>query len=239
MNALGLVLGVACSSNEDVPLVHAAASLVDVLEAVATEYETKTGEKVRYNFAGSKLIANQIIAGAPANAVILAGKTPIDKLVDAEKVMENEIAHILSNRLVVVKPSSSAASHQDLFQLVGVGKIAMPDPATAPAGEYFEAALSELGLLESLQDQIVPTLDVRAALAAAASGNVAYAFVYRTDALSTTGVEIAFGITGMSETTKPKYYAAPISGDGSAVDFIEFLRLPAALAIFEQHGFEQ
>ncbi len=232
-------MAIGCSRDADMPLFHAAASLVDVLEEAGAEYEAKTGKSVRFSFAGSNLIANQIIAGAPGSAVIFAGETPIDKLVVAEIVAERETAQFLSNRLVVVKSSSSAAFHDDPFKLVGAGKIAIPDPATSPAGEYVEAALRELDLLDSLQDQIVPTLNVRAALAAAESGNVAYAFVYRTDALSTTGVEIVFDISGMTETTKPKYYAAPISGDGSAREFIEFLQSPAARAIFEKHGFER
>ncbi|MCY4475203.1 MAG: molybdate ABC transporter substrate-binding protein [Chloroflexi bacterium] len=237
--ALGTAMAIGCSRDADVPLIHAAASLVDVLEEAGAEYEAETGKSVRFSFAGSNLIANQIIAGAPGDAVIFAGETPIDKLVVAEKVAESEIAQILSNRLVVVKSSSSVANHNDPSQLVGAGKIAIPDPATSPAGEYVEAALRELGLLDSLQDQIVPTLNVRAALAAAESGNVAYAFVYRTDALSTTGVEIVFDISGMTETTKPKYYAAPISGDGPTREFIEFLQSLAARTIFERHGFER
>ncbi len=232
-----MVIG--CSRDADVPLVHAAASLVDVLGEVGAEYEAKTGKSVRFSFAGSNLIANQIIAGAPGHAVIFAGETPIDKLVVAERVAESEIAQILSNRLVVVTSSSTAAFHGDPSQLIGAGKIAIPDPATSPAGEYVETALRELRLLDSLRDQIVPTLNVRAALAAAEAGNVAYAFVYRTDALSTTGVEIVFDISGMTETTKPKYYAAPISEDGSTREFIEFLQSLAARTIFEKHGFER
>ena len=237
--ALGTAMAIGCSRDADVPLVHAAASLVDVLGEMGAEYEAKTGKSVRFSFAGSNLIANQIIAGAPGDAVIFAGETPIDKLVDAKRVAVSEIAQILSNRLVVVTSSSTAAVHDDPFELVGAGKIAIPDPATSPAGEYVEAALRELRLLDALQDQIVPTLNVRAALAAAESGNVAYAFVYRTDALSTTGVEIVFDISGITETTKPKYYAAPISEDGPTREFIEFLQSPAARTIFEKHGFER
>ena len=120
---------------------------------------------------------------------------------------------------------------------MNAGKIAMPDPATAPAGEYFEAALQELNLLQELQPQIVPTLDVRAALAAAASGNVAYAFVYRTDAIISPEVEIAFTIQTQSEQTKPRYYATPIDNDTASDDFLNYLQTPTARAIFAKHGF--
>ena len=133
----------ACTSTDRAPLIFAAASLVDVMEEVAAAYEEDTGRKVRFNFAGSNLIANQIIAGAPANGVIVAGRTPIDKLVSADKMSQSDAIHVLSNRLVVVRHSSYGGSINGLEELVGDGKIAMPDRDTAPAGEYFEDMLKE------------------------------------------------------------------------------------------------
>ncbi len=227
----------ACTSTNRAPLIFAAASLVDVMEEVAVAYEEDTGHKVRFNFAGSNLIANQIIAGAPANGVIVAGRTPIDKLVSADKIADSDAIHVLSNRLVAVRHLSGDRMINSVEDLVGSDRIAMPDPDTAPAGEYFEAALRERGLWEQLEPQIIPALDARAALAAASTGSVAYALVYQTDAASTNDVEIAFAIEGRSDATKPKYYAAPILGNNDTKPFIEYLLTPRATTILTQHGF--
>ena len=113
----------------------------------------------------------------------------------------------------------------------------MPDPDTAPAGEYFETALRELGVWEELEPQIIPALDARAALAAASTGSVDYALVYKTDADSTDNVEIAFAIESRSDATEPKYYAAPMLENDDAVTFVEYLATPRATAIFARHGF--
>lgn len=229
----------ACTSKNTPPLIFAAASLVDVMEEIAAAYEEDTGRKVRFNFAGSNLIANQIIAGAPANSVIVAGRTPIDKLVSADKISEGDAIHVLSNRLVVVRQSSSDRSINNLEELTEAGRIAMPDPDTAPAGEYFVAALRELGMWEQLEPQIIPALDARAALAAASTGSVAYALVYETDAASTDDVEIAFEIESSSDATLPKYFAAPLQDDESTEAFIDFLATPQAVAIFQRYGFRR
>ena len=227
----------ACTSKNTSPLIFAAASLVDVMEEVAVAYEEETGDKVRFNFAGSNLIANQIIAGAPANGVIVAGRTPIDKLVSANEVSYDDAIHVLSNRLVAVRQSGGDRSINGAEELIGAGRIAMPDPDTAPAGEYFEAALRERGLWEQLESQIIPALDARAALAAALTGSVAYALVYETDAASTDDVEIAFEIESSSDATQPKYFAAPLQDDESTEAFIDFLATPKAIAIFKRYGF--
>lgn len=228
---------IACNSTDSAPLIFAAASLVDVMEEVATDYEEETGASVRFNFAGSNLIANQIIAGAPANGVIVAGRTPIDKLVGAEKISQEDAIHLLSNQLVVVRQSSGDRSINSVEDLIGSGRIAMPDPDTAPAGEYFEATLRERGVWGELEPQIIPALDARAALAAASTGSVDYALVYKTDAESTDSVQIALEVDTEAQETMPRYYAAPLQGDESLKEFIEFLVTPQAVAIFERYGF--
>ena len=228
----------ACTATDRAPLIFAAASLVDVMEEVATAYEEDTDRKVRFNFAGSNLIANQIIAGAPANGVIVAGQTPIDKLVSAGKISADDATHVLSNRLVAVTQSNNQRTFNSVEELVGSGRIAMPDPNTAPAGEYFEAVLREQNIWTHLQPQIIPTLDARAALAAASTGTVPYALVYKTDAASTDTVNIAFTIESKSNATQPKYYAAPILHNNAAKLFFEYLLTPSAITIFTRHGFK-
>lgn len=206
---------------------------------VGNEFQKETGQTVRFSFGGSNLLANQINAGAPANAVIVAGGTPIRKLIEGGKAEEGDAVQIFTNRLVVVGSVESRYDVSNLPALIGEGKIAMPDPSTAPAGEYFEAALKEKGLWDDLQGQIIPALDVRAALAAVTSGNVAFALVYETDAISTDDVEIAFAIDSGSETTIPKYYASRLSDDYTADRFIEFLASPQAVSIIERYGFNR
>lgn len=226
-----------CSYAEESPLVFAAASLVDVMEDIGNQYEQETGETVRFNFGGSNLLANQIASGARADAVIVSGRTPIEALVEHGSLSDEDAVSVFSNRLVVVEPIGSESGLDALTSLIGAGRIAMPDPSTAPAGEYFESALRDRGMWDVLQDQIIPTLDVRAALAAAATANVSYAFVYETDANSTDDVEIVLTIEAGSEAATPNYYASRLSNDERADRFIEFLASPQAMSILESYGF--
>ena len=63
-----------------------------------------------------------------------------------------------------------------------------------PAGIYTKEYLSGLGLWEKLESKMVPTENVRAALAAVESGNVDAGFVYKTDASISKRVKIAFDV---------------------------------------------
>ena len=63
-----------------------------------------------------------------------------------------------------------------------------------PAGIYTKEYLSRIGLWEKLEPKMVPTENVRAALAAVESGNVDAGFVYKTDANISKRVKIAFSV---------------------------------------------
>lgn len=241
---LSMVL-LACSTfsgeDDNSILVFGAASLSDVLYEVAENYTGATpGVSVQFSFAGSNLMANQIVAGAPADMVFTAGYTPIQRLIDSGIVDESSASQILTNHLVVVKHRSSES--EDISSLAGLldaGTIAIPDYETAPAGEYARSALLGNGLWDQLQGQIIPTVDVRAALGAVASRNVDWAIVYRTDALSLeSDVVIALDIEAKSSYRVPSYYVAPIGEGDALIDFIEYLHSSEAAVIFRKYGFQ-
>ncbi len=239
---LALVSGFSwgCSSPSDgeTPVVFAAASLSDVLTEIADEYTAASGNEIALSFAGSSLLANQVVTGAPASAIVAAGFTPIKILIDAGKVDEKRVKRLLENTLVVVSGRWTANREiESPSDLIGSGRVAVPNAETAPAGEYANAALAAAGVWEDLDAQIVPTLHARAALGAVATGNTEWAIVYRTDAMSNDDVSIAHVFVASSPNAIPSYYVAPLEGNDSAVPFIEFLLTKSAGEIFERNGF--
>ncbi len=52
--------------------VYAAASLSDVMQQIATNYEKASGDRLVFNFGGSSFLARQIVEGAPADVFFSA-----------------------------------------------------------------------------------------------------------------------------------------------------------------------
>lgn len=245
--AMLVVAVCACSDTSgddpEAPLVFAAASLADVAAEIADAYRREDGGDVRFSFGGSNHLASQIAdAGAPADAVWFAGRTPILRLVNARLLAADAALAVAENAIVVVAASrtdaATRAELRTLADLVAAGRIAVPDPATAPAGEYARSLLTAAGVWEQLQGQIVPTLDARAAVAAAASGTVEFAIAYRTDAQAEQ-VEVALTLTPAQSTDaeRPTYYAAAIADARAARAFTQYLRSESAKEILRRHGF--
>lgn len=226
------------SGSKPAPLIFAAASLADVLDEAATAYEQQTGSRVQFSFGGSTTLANQIAsAGAPADAVIFAGAGPMRVLVDEGIVEASHVMTVASNRLVVVRRRGDSNIEPGSFrEMVSAGSIAIADPALAPAGAYARAALENIGVWEVVQPRLVPSLDVRAALAAVETDNADWGIVYLSDALSSPGVEIVVEIPPQTYPTI-SYLAAAIRASSTAVGFINFLRTATGQSILETHGF--
>ena len=107
-------------------------------------------------------------------------------------------------------------------------------PASTPGSGWRSAASGS-----ALRDRVVPTLDVRAALAAVESGNADAGIVYRTDAAISRRVRVALEVP-VEEAPRIVYPAALLAGarGPAARAFFEHLRSPAAREVFERLGFE-
>jgi molybdate transport system substrate-binding protein len=218
-------------------LVFAAASLTESLEALGKEYTAKTGQPVAFSFGASNDLARQIEAGAPADVFFSADTAKMDALERAGLVQPSSRREFLSNALVVVVPADAATTIGSANDLLALSKIALADPAAVPAGVYAKKWLSGLGLWEKIAPKVVPTLDVRAALAAVESGGVPAAVVYRTDAAITKAVRIAYTVENGPEIL---YSVAPVRSSKHASDsaaFVEYLASPAGREEFTKRGF--
>lgn len=220
-------------------LVFGAASLTESLQELGKQFETRTGTKVTYSFASSSDLARQIEAGAPADVFFSADTAKMDNLEKGGFVKKADRHEFLSNALVVVVPSNSTAKISSAKDLAAMPKIALADPAAVPAGVYAKKWLTQEGVWAQIdaEKKVIPTLDVRACLAAVAGGDVPAGVVYRTDAAISKDVKIAMTVTNGPVIT---YSLAPIAASKNpqaAAKFVAFLESPAGTAVFEKRGF--
>ncbi|MEO6845968.1 MAG: molybdate ABC transporter substrate-binding protein [Chthoniobacterales bacterium] len=239
--ALSLGLFSAKKSNAADLQVAAAASLTDALTALAPAFEKETGDKVIFNFAGSNVLARQIQEGAPVDVFISADEAKMSDLVKAGLVEKQAVVPFLSNTLVIVAPTNSDLKILNGRQLVKteVKHLALAQPDSVPAGIYAKEYLEKVGIWNQLKSRVVPTENVRAALAAVESENAEAGIVYKTDAEISHKVKVLCEIS-QKEGPHIVYPVAVISASKNKTDaekFIAFLRSKQAEAKFSKMGF--
>jgi molybdate transport system substrate-binding protein len=235
--AMSFLLAAALAAYSQELLVFGAASLTESLQDAGRQFEAQGGLKVTFSFASSSDLARQIEAGAPADLFFSADTLKMDALEKAGLVKKTDRREFLSNALVVVVPSNSTASVSSAKDLEKFPKIALADPKAVPVGVYTKKWLTEKGLWGTIEPKVIPTLDVRASLAAVAGGDVPAGIVYSTDAAISKDVKVVFTVT---DGPPILYSVAPVATSKNATQaakFVAFLDSPTGRAIFEKRGF--
>ena len=219
--------------------VYAAASLQAALTEIGHRYEeAHPGTKVFFGFDSSGALARKIEAGAPVDVYISASEKWMQYLVKQQKVPSDQSKVLLRNRLICVIPVDSDLKLKGAEDLVGVSRIAIGDPAQAPAGEYAMEALKKLGLWEKLdrEKQMVFGSNVRVALSWVESKEAQAGIVYQSDAKASSKVKQAFAFP-LESHSPITYVMGPVGRSAAARDFMLFLESDVASAIFGRQGF--
>ncbi|MDR2863314.1 MAG: molybdate ABC transporter substrate-binding protein [Puniceicoccales bacterium] len=237
--ALAAVFATAPAASAAELLVFAAASLSDALKELAPGYTKATGDTLRFNLAASGALTRQIREGAPADVIISADELRVDQLENGGLLLSGTRQTVLANTLVIVVAAEKPAAVAKPADLAGVRRVAFGDPATVPVGTYSKEYLSKLGLWDGLQAKSVYLDNVRAVLAAVEAGNADAGIVYKTDALISKKVKIAYEVA-LKDGPAITYPAAVIKASKSpdaAKKFALWLGSVEAQTVFAKYGF--
>ncbi|MBW8744822.1 MAG: molybdate ABC transporter substrate-binding protein [Sphingomonas sp.] len=226
------------------PLVLAAASLQESLNAAADAWAARHHARPVLSFASSSVLAKQIDAGAPADIFISADEPWMDDVARHGLVKAGTRISFLANSLVLVAPAASAKPvvikpDFPLARLLGDGKLAMGEVSSVPAGKYGKEALTNLGVWDAVASHVAGADNVRSALALVERGEVPFGIVYATDAYASKGVKIV-GVFPASSHAPITYPIALLTASTSpdAEGFRRFLISGAGKAIFKRYGFQ-
>lgn len=235
------VLAFAAAARPADVTVFAAASLTDSLREIGSDYQKQTGQTVVFNFEASSVLARQIEQGAPADIFFSADEAQMNRLANKGLIDSTTRQDRLANTLVVAVPADSTLTISSPQDLAGakVKQIALADPRAVPAGVYAKKWLEKEHLWDAVAPKAVPTENVRAALAAVASGNVDAGVVYRTDAAISKDVKVAYEVP-RAEGPDIRYPMALVKGSPhpeAAKKFLEYLDSGKAAGVFKKYGF--
>ncbi|PLC06305.1 molybdate ABC transporter substrate-binding protein [Variovorax sp. RO1] len=239
--SLVLVLALPLAAAAQQITVSAAASLTDAFKEIGPKFEAaKAGSTVRFNFAASGVLLQQIGQGAPVDVFASADQDTMNRGADQKLIDTATRKDFVTNSLVLVEPAQGAVGLKSLQDLSGasVKRIAVGKTATVPVGRYTKQVLDNAKLWTVLEPKFVQADSVRQVLDYVSRGEVEAGFVYRTDAaVAGDKVKVAFTPTGHTPVTYPIAVVAESRQRALAGDFIAFLSTPAAQEVLTRYGF--
>jgi len=220
-------------------LVGAAVSLGEMLQEASRQYEAAHHTAIHLNLAASNVLARQIQEGAPMDVFISADDAQMDAV--TQQIAPGTRVPLYGNALVVMVRDGWSEPMRTLADLEApaVTRIAIGDPAAVPAGVYAKQLLVRTGRWNGVEDRLVPSGSVRAALSAVDSGHADAAIVYRTDARAARHARLAFEITG-PDAPRIVYPAAALADSAhleQARAWLAWLEGPQGRAVAARYGF--
>ena len=220
---VGVMLATSATARSRPPIVLAAASLQESMNAAADAWAKRGHVRPTLSFAASSALARQAAAGAPADLFVSADVEWMDELDRRGLLARQSRVDLLGNRLVLVAPVArqvrvTLRPGVDLRPALNGGRLAMADPAAVPS--------------------VVRAENVRAALALDERGAAPLGIVYATDAKASTKVRVV-GVFPAASHPPITYPIARLKAsrnvDGER--FRRFLISPAGRSIFVRYGF--
>ena len=226
-------------------LVAAAASLKNAYEEelIPMFEEQYPGVTVKGTYDSSGKLQTQIEEGLEVDVFMSAAKKQMKALDEEGMIDSDSIVDLLENKIVLIVPTGSDKGIQSFEDIVKADSIALGDPASVPAGQYSEEALTNLGLWDQIQDKTSFGTNVTEVLNQVAAGSADAGIVYATDAASMADqVEVVAEAPEGSLKTKVIYPVAVVKDSANAevaANFVEFLTSDEAMKVFEAYGFSK
>jgi molybdate transport system substrate-binding protein len=223
-------------------LVFAASSLTNVLGELAQSYEKQSGIQVKLSFAASSVLARQIEAGGKADVFFSADQEWMDYLEERKLIDRASRKDLVGNRLVLIAPADSRIQLAivpgfKLAEALGDGRLATGDPDTVPVGRYARAALTKLGVWQTVAMRMVRAENVRSALTYVARGEAPLGIVYATDAQIDQKVRVVATFPDSSHTPITYPAAATASAVPDAAGLLAYLGSAEAAPVWKKFGF--
>lgn len=234
--ALAMALAGCGGDDGEQIVVSAAASLTDVFAEMEAAFEAVNPDiDVSLNLAGSALLAEQILDGAPIDVFAPADPAHMRRVQQAGRVVGSPQL-VASNSLQVATPADNPAGVASLGDLAEPDLlVGLCDPAV-PCGMLAREALTQSGVVASV-DSNEP--NVRSLLTKIGEGELDAGIVYATDVLASEGR--VHGIPMPEIVNVFALYPIAVVTDGPNLDgagmFVEFVLSAEGQAILEAHGF--
>lgn len=231
-------------SHADDIFIMSAASLKNALDDIGQRFEAETGVKTRVTYAGSSILARQIMQGAPADIFISASPEWVEVLDGAGLLSRKFQAPLLRNRLALIGPKGaqktiSLSQNSDFQQHLGGGRLAMALVSAVPAGQYGKEALVSLGIWPTVSNRVAQSDNVRGALSLVALGVAPLGVVYASDVIAEPRVAL-LDLFPEDSHSPILYPVALLKGSQhpKAQKFFNFLFTKNAQQMFVHHGFK-
>lgn len=202
--------------------------------------EENPGVTVKGTYDSSGKLQTQIEEGLEADVFMSAATQQMDALTEEGFVDGDSVTDLLENQIVLITSAENELGLAEFTDITKADTIAIGDPASVPAGQYAQEALTSLGIWDEVLAKSSLGTNVTEVLNWVAEGSAQAGIVYATDAATTDNVKVIAQAPEGSLAEPAIYPVGLVSASAhqeEAQAFLDFLQSDEAMAVFEAYGF--
>lgn len=195
---------------------------------------------VEGTYDSSGKLQTQIEQGMQADVFMSAAKKQMNTLMEENLADSDSVVDLLENKIVLITGADVQSDMKEFADIANAETAAIGDPASVPAGQYAQEALTNLGLWDQISAKASLGTNVTEVLNWVAEGSAQAGIVYATDAATTDKVKIIAEAPEGSLAEKVIYPVGIVSASEHKEEaklFTDFLASEEALSVFEKYGF--
>lgn len=195
---------------------------------------------VEGTYDSSGKLQTQIEQGMQADVFMSAAKKQMNTLMEENLADSDSVVDLLENKIVLITGADVQTDMKEFVDIVNAETAAIGDPASVPAGQYAQEALTNLGLWGQISAKASLGTNVTEVLNWVAEGSAQAGVVYATDAATTDKVKVIAEAPEGSLAEKVIYPVGIVSASEHKEEaklFTDFLASEEALSVFEKYGF--
>lgn len=195
---------------------------------------------VEGTYDSSGKLQTQIEQGMQADVFMSAAKKQMNTMMEENLADSDSVVDLLENKIVLITGADVQTDMKEFADIVNAETAAIGDPASVPAGQYAQEALTNLGLWGQISAKASLGTNVTEVLNWVAEGSAQAGVVYATDAATTDKVKVIAEAPEGSLAEKVIYPVGIVSASEHKEEaklFTDFLASEEALSVFEKYGF--
>jgi molybdate transport system substrate-binding protein len=231
--------GESADFNEQEISVAVASNFTNPINAIARNFEEKTGCRVVLAFGSTGRHYAQIKNGAPFEVFLAADERRPALLEEEGLAVSGSRFTYAFGRLVLWSPQDDYVdSLGQVLKKTGIKYIAMANPKLAPYGMAAQEVLQTLGLWDRLQDHLVRGENIGQTYQFIKSGNADLGFVAYSQVINPgEPLQGSLWVIPQKLYTPIEQQAILLKDKPAARAFLEYLRSPETLEIIRSYGY--
>ncbi|MGA3197920.1 MAG: molybdate ABC transporter substrate-binding protein [Halobacteriota archaeon] len=230
--------------------VNAADSLTDAFNQTGAAFTANnTGVNCTFNFAGSDVLATQLIQGGTADVFASANLAQMQNVQNAGLMNNSSVTTFAYNKLAIIVPTANPANITSLADLAKPGIKLDIANSSVPVGNYTLQMLAKAsnnttygsGFKSSVMSNVVSTeTQVNDVVVKVALGEADAGIVYKSQVPPAYQSKVQVITIPDSVNVLATYYIGVLSASPNAQDaqnFVNYVTSPAGQAILSSYGF--